>query len=159
MEYMFGEGFFETRAPYFMDIFVLTKALLPVLLALTIVFAIKRRYNLHQFMQKLLFTLTLLVLIYAAYGLYAQGGIELYMAKSSINLQVGWYALVLYSTVTTIMMILWYSTIRFAVGDRKRRALPGLYSSGHKKLGRVVGLTIFASALLGLVLYWVLFLS
>ena len=159
MEYMFQAGFLGTRAPLFMDEFVVVVALLPFLIGLSIWLVIRGYYKLHRFFQTTLFLITLVVLIYFEYGIHIGGGFSYYMKDSSINPDLARYFLIFHIIVATITLIIWSFTMRFAIGDRKRRALPGLYSSSHKKTGRRLAFLILLTSLTAIGIYWILFIA
>lgn len=159
MEYMFQAGFLGTRAPFFMDIIVIIVALLPFLIAFTVWFAVNGMFKLHRFLQTVLFLITVIVLVYFEYGMHLAGGFEHYIKDSSINPSMAFYFLVLHIIIASITMIIWFFTIRFASGDSKRRALPGLYSGSHKQSGRRVSIAILLTSLTGLGVYWMLFMA
>jgi len=159
VEYMFDVGFLGTRAPYFMDIVVVIVALLPLLIGASIWLAIKAEYRLHHITQSVLFAVTAIILIYFEFGIHRAGGFEYYMKESSFNLTVGFYLLIVHIIIATITMILWMSTLYFAKADRKRKALPGLYTSSHKKAGQRVALGIVLTSFSGVGIYWILFMA
>ena len=159
VEYMFNVGFLGTRAPYFMDIVVLIVALLPLLVGASIWLAIKEEYRLHHITQSVLFVVTTVILIYFEYGIHMAGGFEYYMKESSFNLTMGFYLLIIHIIIATITMILWMSTLYFAKADRKRKALPGLYTSSHRKAGQRVAVAIVLTSVSGVGIYCILFIA
>jgi len=159
MEYMFQAGFLGTRAPLFMDEFIVVVALLPFLIGVSIWFAIKEHYKLHRFLQTLLFIITLAVLVYFEYGVSIGGGFSHYIKDSSINPDFAYKFLIFHIIIATITLIMWIFIINFATGDRRRRALPGLYSNAHKKSGRRVAFMILLTSITGIGVYWILFIA
>ena len=159
MEYMFQAGFLGTRAPFFMDVFVVIVSLLPFLIGLAIWFSINRYYKLHRFFQTLLFLITVIVLIYFEYGMHKSGGFSEYMKSSSVDPKLALYFLIFHIIIASIALLMWGYIMRFAVSDRKRRALPGLYSSSHKKSGRRVAFLILLTSITGAGVYWMLFIG
>jgi putative membrane protein len=158
MEYMFQSGFLGTKAPLFMDEFIVIIALLPFLIALSIWFAIKGYYKLHRFFQTMLFITTLSVLVYFEYGIHKGGGFEYYLKNSSIDPNLALYFLIFHIIVATITLIMWVFIINFATSDNRRKALPGLYSNAHKKSGKRVAFMIFLTSLTGIGVYSMLFM-
>jgi putative membrane protein len=159
MEYMFQLGFLGTRAPLFMDIIVIVEGLLPFLIGLTIWFAIKNMYRLHRSLQIVLFLITMVSLVYFKYGMYRAGGFEFYMKGSSIDLTIAFYFLVFHIIIASTTLLLWFMTMKFASADTKRRALPGLYSSDHKKSGRRLAMGIVLTSITGIGVYYMLFIA
>jgi putative membrane protein len=159
MEYMFQAGFLGTRAPLFMDEFIVVVALLPFLIGASIWFAIKESYKLHRIMQTLLFVITLGILIYFEYGIQVGGGFSHYIKDSSINPDFAYKFLIFHIIIASITLVMWAFIVHFATADRKRRALPGLYSNAHKKSGRRVAFMILLTSLTGIGVYWMLFIA
>ncbi|NOZ90877.1 MAG: DUF420 domain-containing protein [Epsilonproteobacteria bacterium] len=159
MEYMFQTGFLGTRAPLFMDEFLIIIVLLPFLIGLSIWFATREHYKLHRFFQTFLFIITLVILVYFEYGIHVGGGFSHYMKDSSIDENLAFYFLIFHIIIATITLIMWSFIIKFAIEDRRRRALPGLYSNSHKKSGKRVAFMILLTSLSAISLYWILFIA
>ncbi|MBD3792722.1 MAG: hypothetical protein IE889_00995 [Campylobacterales bacterium] len=157
MEYLFQAGFLGTRAPYFIDIITLIIVALPVFLIFAVVLAVKRYYKLHQMAQSLLFTVTLIAFLLLQYEIQIRSSFETLIANSTFNPQSAFYYYMVYSIVALMTFLFWYSTLAFAKADRQRRALPGLYSRGHKRLGRLNGIAVLVTSLMTAGLYWILF--
>ncbi len=133
-----------------MDIFMVVTLLLPMCIGVSIWQAVKGEHRRHILIQKLLFFIALLVFPYTMYQLHYQG-----IADS----EKIFYFFLSYVLISLITLLLWLSTLSYAKADRRRRALPGLYSKGHKRLGRIVSFLILLSSLAGVILYGVLFVS
>ncbi len=159
MEYMFQTGFLGTRAPLFMDEFLMVVALLPFFIGLSIWFAIHKYYGLHRFFQTFLFLTTLIILVYFEYGIHIGGGFSHYMKDSSIDADLAFYFLIFHIIIASITLIMWSFIMKFAIEDRKRRALPGLYSISHRKSGKRVAFMILLTSLTAIGLYWILFIA
>ncbi len=158
VEYMDGIGFLKTRAPLYIDIIISILILSPLLSGLSIWFAIRKLLKLHQFTQFLLFFFMVITLGLFAYGIHFKEGFNLLLEKSAIdNLQavIILFAHILISTTT---VILWIFALIYAVSDKKRRALPGLYSESHARTGRRVFVGIILTAFSSLAIYWMLFM-
>jgi putative membrane protein len=159
MEHMFEIGFLGTRAPLFMDIIVIIVALLPFLISLNIWLAVKKRFNLHRILQIVLFLITLVVLVYFEYGMQSTGGFEFYIKESSIDSNLAFIFLIFHIIIAFVMLIMWFSLLKFAGADNKRRALPGMYSRDHKASGRRVAFMILLTSITGIIVYWILFIA
>jgi len=159
MEYLFELGFLSTRGAYYMDGIVVYLILLPFLVAFSILLAIQKNYKLHRFFEAILFILTTIALALFHYGIYMIENFEELMNISSISYKYG-HALLMIQTVLSILtMILWLSIRLFAIEDRRRKGLPGLYSRTHKSSGRRVFLSIVLTTLSTAYLYWILFIA
>ncbi len=77
--YMFGAGFFGTRAPFFMDLVTLIVSLLPFLVAIAISFARNKHYKVHAYLQIFIFAFSVIVLTYFEYGVRVSGGFNTFI--------------------------------------------------------------------------------
>ncbi len=159
MEYMFEAGFLGTRAPLFMDEVMIIVALLPFLIGLGIWLAILGHHKLHYRFQTILFMVTVVVLGYFEYGTKVGGGFKEYIKDSSIEATLALSFLIFHIIIASITIIMWAWTLKVSFADRKRKALPGVYSSSHKKSGRVVAFLILLTSVTGVGVYWILFIG
>ena len=150
MEYIFNGGFLGTKAPLFMDITVVVLILIPLLIGGSVWLARKEFYDIHHKIQLISFSLSLSTFIYFIYNIYSMGDINLYIKCNLIDAKILIY---IYITIFLITNIFWYSTLKFALGDSSRRALPGLYSSSHKRWGRVTAIFVGANSIIYMVVY------
>ncbi len=158
MNYMFQLGFLGTKAPFFMDITIIFMVILPFLVAFAIWLAIKEFHSIHVKMQITLFLITLALFIYSIYNIYFVVGFNNYIQNSSINSTLLFYFSIFYIVIESVTIIMWYYTIRFAIADSQRRALPGLYSTSHRKSGRVSAFLIILVSIIYISLYLMLFI-
>ena len=147
MEYLLDIGFLGTSAPYFMDVILVYLLSLPLLMTFSILLVGNRKYSLHRFTQTLLFLLTLSILLIFNYGIYTVIEKELF------------YLLIIELFFSILMMIMWLRVLLFAVDDRRRKGLPGLYSSSHKKSGKLVFLVILFMIFINVYLYWMVYVE
>ena len=152
-------GFLETRAFLYMDIMVTFLASLPFLLGISIMFAMKDHFKLHKFTQTLLFSLTVLILGLFAYIVHYQQGFDFLLKSSSIDTQQASLFLMLHVIIAISTTILWFFALIYGISDRKRRALPGVYSASHRKSGRRVFLGVLLTSLTSVGVYWMLFVA
>jgi len=152
-------GFWGTNAPLHMDVMVSFLAILPILSGISIIFAIKRSFKLHQFTQFLLFFLTVAALGFFAYFAYYTKSFELFAQSSSLDYTLVIVALVAHAIIIISTLLLWMLSLMYALSDKKRRALPGLYSQSHTKAGKRVFIGILLIALSAIGIYWMLFLA
>lgn len=129
MEYIFNIGFLGTHAPYYIDIIIIYLSSLPILIGLSIYFAINRRYSLHHFMQIMLFIITLTLLVIFNYKINLINSIE----KRDLTILLN-----IYIFLSMLLLIMWLTLLVYASEERRRKALPGLYSKSHRKSGRRV---------------------
>lgn len=152
-------GFWGTRAPLYMDMIVSFLAILPILSGISIFWAIKGQLKLHQISQFSLFFLTLIALTSFAYIVHYQKGFEALVQESSIGSSTALLLLVIHIIISVTTLTLWLFTLLYALSDKKRRALPGLYSSTHKQSGKRVFNGVLLISLSSIGIYWVLFIA
>jgi putative membrane protein len=158
MNNMFQPGFLGTRAPFFMDFVMIMVALLPILVAVAILFAKKRNYNLHALTHKILFIIAIMVVGYFEYGVRVGGGYESFVKGSSVSHNYAFYVLILHIIVAVIGFAIWTYTLMSANKDSKKRTLPGIYSPAHKKAGRRTFIWIVLTSITGIWVYILLFM-
>jgi len=151
MEYMFKDGFLGTRAPLFMDITTLIVALLPFLVAFAILFAKKRKYKIHAFLQTVILSISLVIIGYFEYGIRLGGGFNEYIKNSSVNSTLALSILILHILIATITLYIWIATVIKA--NIKK---PQTYN--HKKLGIRTFMGIVLTSLSGIWIYIILFI-
>ncbi|RUM68236.1 MAG: hypothetical protein DSZ07_06970 [Sulfurovum sp.] len=147
MEYLLDIGFLGTSAPYFMDIILVYLLSLPILMTFSILLVGNRKYGLHRFTQTLLFLLTVFVLFIFNYEIYIVVEKELF------------YLLLIELFFSIVILIMWLRVILFAVDDRRRKGLPGLYSSSHKKSGKRIFLVMLFMIFINTYLYWIVYVD
>jgi len=159
MGYMFKVGFLGTRAPFFMDFVVIIVALLPILLAIAISFAKRKNYHSHALTHQIIFIISVIVVGYFEYGVRVGGGYEGFVQGSSISHNYAFYVLIFHIFIAVIGFGIWLSTIINARKDSKNKNLPGIYSSSHKKAGTRAFWAITLTAVSGVWVYIILFVS
>ncbi len=157
MEYMFAQGFLGTRAPFFMDFVTLIVTLLPLLVALAIVVAKKRQYEVHALLQTIIFVVSLVIFGYFEYGVRLGGGFEAYFQESGVGHNYAIIVLIVHIFIATVTLGLWISTIISAKKDRGHKLLPGVHSLAHKKAGIRTFTGITLTSFSGLWVYLLLF--
>ncbi len=159
LEYMRIAGFLETRASLGIDIVVTFLAFLPLLSILSIFLVIKKYLKMHQVTQLLLFFLTMILLGLFAYIVHYEEGLATLIQKSSIDKIKVYTLLILHAFISIGTLTIWLFALFYALSDRKRRALPGVYSASHAKAGKRIFKGIVLMALTSTGIYWVLFIA
>jgi len=152
-------GFWGNNAPLHIDLVVSFLAILPILSGLSILLAIRQSLKLHQFTQFFLFFLTVVALGFFTYIAYYTKSFERFVQSSSLDHKVIVIVLIIHAIIAISTLLLWMFALIYALSDRKRRALPGLYSQSHAKAGRRVFNGILLTALSAIGIYWMLFLA
>ncbi len=149
MHYMFEQGFLGTRSPFFMDFVTLIVALLPFLVAGSIYLATLKKYKLHSLSQIIIFSISVIVLVYFETGVRVGGGFNAFMDGSSVSHNYAFFVLILHIIISTVTLILWAITL-----FRVKKLLP---NGGHKLLGRITFIGIVFTSLSGIWVYFLLF--
>jgi uncharacterized membrane protein YozB (DUF420 family) len=150
-------GFLETRASLYMDIIITFMGMLPIMIGLSIFMAKRGSLKTHQFLQLLFFFLTLIFLGLFAYTVHYLLGLTLLLEESSFSSLQIFTLLFVHIFIGITTMVMWFFTLIYAFADKKRKALPGVYSESHRKSGRRVFLGIFLTSLSAIALYGVFF--
>ncbi len=149
MHYMFEQGFLGTRSPFFMDFVTLIVALLPFLVAGSIYLATLKKYKLHSLSQIIIFSISVIILVYFETGVRVGGGFNAFMDGSSVSDDYAFFVLILHIIIASITLILWAITL-----FRVKKLLP---NGGHKLLGRITFIGIVFTSLSGIWVYFLLF--
>ena len=157
--YMNSMGLLGTRAPMGIDIIITFLSLLPLLNWFSIYLATRKKLKLHQITQYLLFLLSIIVLGLFASFVHGKETLSLLIEESNIAYTKAFALVLLHILVTLTTLTLWLFTIIYAQSDKKRNALPGLYSVSHKRSGKRVFLAIVLMSISSLSVYWVLFVA
>ena len=158
MDLLFAKGFLGTRAPLFMDIVSVIVLMLPFLIWGAIRLAKIKNYNAHEQLQKLLFIVSAIVLLFFEIGVRIEGGYKVLMQGSSVSHNYLFFVLIFHIIIAVITLILWIYTLYKARKYKRRRALPGIYSEAHKRDGYRTFIGIWATMLTGAWVYALLFI-
>ncbi len=149
MEYMFHQGFFGTRAPFFMDLVTLIVALLPLLVGSAIYFARKKRYKLHAFSQIFIYIFSVIVVSYFEFGVRIGGGFNYFLEGSAISHNYAFVVLMLHIAIAVMTLIIWSVTMTTV---KKQLA-----TNTHKKVGMITFAGVVMTSLTGIWVYLLLF--
>jgi len=149
MDYMFQTGFLGTRAPIFMDVVTLIVALLPLLLVGAIFLARAKKYKLHAMAQRVIFLVSVVVLVYFEFGVRLSGGFETFMKGSGVGHNYAFIVLVFHIAISVITLIVWGTTLLMA---KKQLQL-----NKHKQAGIVTFFGVLATSLTGIWVYMLMF--
>jgi len=157
MDFLFQHGFLGTRAPLFMDIVFMIVLLLPFFVYGAILLAKKEKYHVHETVQKLLFFISVTVVLFFEYGVRREGGYKSLMEGSSVSQHYILYVLIFHILVSVTTMLLWCYTLYTAMRYKRSKALPGLYSKAHRQDGLRTFVGIVLTMLTGAWVYALLF--
>ena len=156
---MVSQGsFLGTRATFMIDTIISFFVILPIIIMISILFAKRDYIKIHQFLQISLLLITIGALVLFVYNIYYIEGFKSIIPKSSVGTKEAFIVLTLHITTAIITILIWSLTIFYALNDKKRRALPGIYSEQHKRAGRQVLLAIIMLSLTSLSIYFMLYI-
>lgn len=156
---MFQDGFLLTRAPFYADSIISFLALLPIFIIISVLLVRREYYKTHQALQIFLFLLTICSLFALFYMINYKEGFDVLLQKSSVEAFEASTFLILYIITVIVSITMWFFTIFYALNDRKRKALPGVYSKSHAKAGKRVFISILFLSATSVGIYWILFMA
>ena len=153
---MFEFGFLGTKALMYMDVITLYFGVLPFLMASAIYMAIKKRYKLHYKMQLSIYVLTLTVVAIFEIGVRISGGFSAFMEQSNANYSYMLIFLVIHVLIAILSVVLYsiliYSSSQQYIFKKEPLAL------NHKKMGQVVFFGMSITSIMGILIYYFLFM-
>jgi len=151
---MFEAGFLGTRALWFMDVVTLWFGLLPFLMGAAIIVAKRKRFDLHQQAQTVLFVLTLGMVVLFEVGVRFSGGFAAYAEQSG----VAFSALVTLLAVHILIAVAAVGAWAWLLIDALRSyRSAGSVAAKHKTYGQAVYAGMSVTSFLGVMIYWLLF--
>jgi putative membrane protein len=153
---MFGSGFLGTAAPFYMDFITLFFALLPLLMFLSIRFAVKKEYNKHYLSQLILFAVTLVVVVIFEVGVRVSDGFVEFMKNAHVAYGFMLTYLIVHVSIALASVVLWSALLYSAVKSYKLEN--NGVSSSHKKVGKLVFLGLTLTSWMGVGIYYLLFM-
>ena len=153
---MFSQGFLQTNAPFYMDLVTSYFAILPFLLMAGIVMAMQKRLELHYKMQLSTFILTLVMVVIFEIGVRVSGGFSEFMKSANVNETFMFLFLLTHILIALASVVAWSILIYSAVKEFKLGAKP--FVKSHKKLGMLVYAGMSVTSLMGVTIYYLLFI-
>ncbi len=144
-----------TNAPLYMDIVTLFFALLPFLLFVGIRFAIKGDYESHFRWQVLIYVTTLVMVVVFEIGVRVSGGLMAFMKASQINETFIFVFTGFHVLIALVSVVLWSALIYGGIKHYRIEKQP--LGASHKRFGRYVFLGISITSLMGVMIYYFLF--
>jgi len=153
---MFETGFLGTKAPMYMDIITVYFSILPLLMIVAIVMAVKKKFALHYKMQLSIFVVTLIVVAIFEVGVRVSGGFSAFMQESNASYTPMLLFLVVHVIIAIISVVLYtaliYSSTQQYIFKKEK------LSVNHKKMGKLVFAGMSITSLMGLFIYYALFI-
>ena len=140
-----------------MDVVTLYFAALPFLVAFSIYLAVQGRYQKHFRSQTTVFVLTLLMVVVFETGVRLDGGFNVYMQESSISYSGAVVYLIVHILFALMTMVAWGITIYSSTKAYRQEGFGSDYFKAHKRRARWVFLAICINAVMGVLMYPILF--
>jgi len=153
---MFETGFLGTKALMYMDIITVYFGVLPFLMATAIYMAIKKRDKLHYKMQLSIFAITLVVVAIFEVGVRISGGFSAFMENSNANYSYMLIFLVIHVLVAILSVVLYSTLIYSSTGQYIFKKEP--FAQNHKRMGQVVFFGMTLTSIMGILIYYFLFM-
>jgi putative membrane protein len=153
---MFESGFLGTTAPFYMDFITVYFALLPFLLYISIRYAVKKEYEKHYVSQLSVFLITLVVVVIFEVGVRISDGFMEFMKHAHVPYGFMVPYLVLHVSIALASVVLWSALIYGAIKSYKLEQ--NGVSTSHKKVGKWVFTGLTVTSIMGIGVYYLLFI-
>ncbi len=150
---MLQTGFLTATAPLFLDLCTLYYFVLPFLLFASIRFAIKHEYKKHITSQIFIFTVTMIVIVIFETGIRMNGGFVGLIKQSTLPYAPMMYFMVVHIIIAFTSLCMWTYLISSSYVSFKKNAL----IKHHVILGRLTFIGIASSCIMGVVIYYLIF--
>ena len=154
----FDAGFVGTRAAFYMDAVGVFFVLLPLLLALSIRFAIKKEFKSHYQSHIAIYTLTILVVIVFEVGLRLSGGFTEFIKQSPVNPTFFVIFLIVHILIALVTIGTWTYQVIVSLKAYKHGQLTDKKAQNHKLIGKWIYAGIVITVLMGGGIYYFLFM-
>lgn len=149
-------GFLGTKALLYMDIVTLYFALLPFLLFFSIRLAIQKKYKKHFIAQSMILSITVVMVLIFEIGVRLTGGFTQYVKSSSISYDFLVIFLILHIIVAICSLAGWfYQVIRSYKSYKATATITDV--PNHKKVGKILFLALTLNSIMGVSIYFFLF--
>ena len=155
---LFSPGFLGTSAPFYMDLVTIFFILFPILMAFSVLLAIKRKYKQHFISQAVLLVVTSIIVVIFEIGLRISGGFTEYAKGSDVSYDFMLIFLTIHIVLAVISLMAWVYLFFISYKDYKKNLLHIIKGSNHKQMGELVFLGLSISSLMGVCIYLFLFL-
>ena len=146
------EGFLGTRADIIVDTVMVASTLLPFFLIIAIRYAQKEKYDMHKWLQIVLFTVVNILVIGLELDIRI-GGLDKVIARSPYHDStelLSIFLIHLFFAISSTLLWLWLIVV-------SAKRYPIHFTFPHKKYGKIVFVDIVMTMLTGWVLYAMVF--
>jgi len=150
-------GFLGTKALLYMDIVTIYFALLPLLLLISIYFAVKKRYQEHFISQAAIFVITIIMVLIFEVGVRITGGFIEYAQQSQLSYDFLVGFLIAHIIVAVASTTGWLYQIIVSYKLYKSKGFESFKTTKHKKIGKVLFAALTVNSIMGVCIYLFLF--
>jgi putative membrane protein len=150
----FSKGFLGTEAPFYLDLATVYFAVLPFLLAFSIFFAIKEQYKKHFISQAVILSVTLFIVVIFEIGIRISGGFIEYSKYSNISYDFMLVFLIIHILIAIAAVGGW---LFLFISSYKQYKTNTLNTTLHKKIGKAIFIALSISSIMGVCIYFFLF--
>ncbi|NQY94417.1 MAG: DUF420 domain-containing protein [Campylobacteraceae bacterium] len=151
---MLEKGFLSTNAPLFLDIATVYFLILPFLLFISIRYAIKGKYKQHINSQIIIFSLSMIMIVFFEVGIRMYGGFNALMEESRFEYTPLLIFLLVHIVIASISVIAWiYLIITSYISYKKGKLI-----SHHVRFARYTVFGICITSVMGIMIYYAMFL-
>lgn len=155
---MFTElGFLGSRAPLYMDVVAVIFFILPLLLFVSIRYAVKKEIKKHFISQVCIFIMMLLSVIVFEVGMRVAGGFNSYLDASLVNKTFFTTFLIIHIITAIIVINTWSYQLITAIKAYRHGKLTGEVASSHRRIGKIVTIGILIVLFQAAAIYYMLF--
>ena len=152
---LFSKGFLGTSAPFYLDLATVYFAILPFLLAISIFFAIKKHYKKHFISQAVILGVTLFIVVIFEIGIRISGGFIEYSKYSNISYDFMLFFLIIHILIAIAAVAGW---LFLFISSYKQYKSNTLNVTSHKKIGKAIFTALSISSIMGVCIYFFLFI-
>lgn len=151
-------GFLGTNALLYMDIVTIYFAIYPILLYISIIFAIKKEYQKHFISQSVILFTTILMILVFEIGVRVTGGFSLFVKQSSISYDFLLIFLIVHIVIAISSLSGWLYQFIISYRAYKKNNMSLFQSNKHKRIGRYIFLALCLNSMMGVSIYIFLFI-
>lgn len=151
-------GFLGTKAPFFMDIITIFFAIMPFMLLISVSFAKAKNYKLHFISQAFTLGLALVITVFFEVYVRISGGFLEWSRNANISYDFILTFLVVHIFIAILAVGGWLYLFISSYKRYKALGYEGFKNSNHKKIGISIFLALTISAIMGVFIYYALFI-
>lgn len=146
-----------TSAPLYMDIMTIYIGFLPLFLAISVYFAVKKQYKTHLISQGIILAFSLCIILYFEVMTRLENNFIVYAKNSNLAFDFIVIFLVIHIIIATASLAGWVYLFISSYKAYKKDGFETLKTSKHKKIGKAIFVSMSLSSLMGVCMYLFLF--